>query len=321
MKGLALVPVGALLVACASNDDATDPEAAVSAHAIGHRSAVYDLPGDNDTLPVEIYYPATNAGEEAPVATGEFPLVIFAHGYQQGYLDYAYVWEALVPRGTIVALVDKLSGATAISTDEHAGHIVFLIDQIEALGADPASDLFGHVGDRIAVTGHSTGGGADFIAAAQSPSVSTIASLAPLAVAQPPNVVGTDPVDVAGQVSVPTLILAGGEDCITPTPENAEVLHAAVAGSPRYFVEIQQGDHCGFSDAGGPGRLPCETAELSRCPGLPLGTAQGPTLDPADQNARSLEVFVPWIDHHLRDDAGAWDAFEASLTDLRVLHD
>jgi hypothetical protein len=282
-------------------------------YAIGHASQTLTRPTAID-IPVHIYYPAVAAGNDTAVVAGAFPLVVFGHGYQQSYLDYQYLWEALVPRGYIVVLPNRLSSTSPLSTDAHAADLAFLVDAMHGLNADSGSSFYQHVAAPTALMGHSTGGGADYIAAAGLTSVTTVASLAALGVVQPPNVTGTDPTTAAPGVTVPTLVLAGGADCITPTAANSQALYSALPGpAAKYLVVITQGDHCGYADVNGPGRTTCETAELARC-GLPAPT----TIAPATQNGLTADLVVPWLEYQLGGDAAGWTTFQNQLTDGRL---
>jgi len=83
----------------------TSPAPVTAAHAIGWTTrTLIGSPGSPGPLPVQIYYPADRAGMNALAASGRFPLIVFAHGYQQSYQNYAYVWEDVVPAGYVVAL-------------------------------------------------------------------------------------------------------------------------------------------------------------------------------------------------------------------------
>ncbi|MBC7170406.1 hypothetical protein H5T54_05715, partial [Candidatus Bipolaricaulota bacterium] len=82
----------------------------------GERIVFYGSPYGRAGLPVEVRYPSSPDGA---VADGAFPLVVFGHGHQQSYADYAYIWEALVPHGYIVAFPDKLSASPAIGIDAY----------------------------------------------------------------------------------------------------------------------------------------------------------------------------------------------------------
>ena len=72
--------------------------------------------------------------------------------------------------------------------------------------------------------------------------------------------------------------------------------------------------HCGFSDAAGPGKAKCEIGEGLSCG----GSAQGPTLTPAEQNGLTVAIVRPWLDHHLKGIPGALGAFQAAIADPRV---
>jgi predicted dienelactone hydrolase len=249
------------------------------------------------------------------VAAGAFPLVVFAHGYEQSYADYAYVSEALAASGYVVGLLDKLSDVTPLSTDTHAEHLRVALAYLHAQNAVSSSPFFGHVATHDALLGHSTGGGADYIAAAtETVEVTTVVSLAALGVVQPPNVIGTDPADRAVDVTEPALLLRGGADCITPAPDNSEAIYGNLTSSTRWLVTINEGDHCGFSDVNGPGKETCELAETLRCPGFP--PTQQPTMPPGDQNALVLDLVLPWLDHFLR--GRTFTDFEQAAADARV---
>jgi len=110
-------------------------------------------------LPVEVRYPGSVDGTRA-VGDGVFPLIVFGHGYRQSYADYAYIWEALVPHGYIIAFPDKLSSSVAIDMDPYARDLLLVAAKMHALAGDAASRYFGRIAEGTAFMGHSTGGGA-----------------------------------------------------------------------------------------------------------------------------------------------------------------
>ena len=257
-------------------------------------------------LPVEVRYPGFPGGA---VADGVFPLLVFGHGYRQSYADYAYIWEALVPHGYIIAFPDKLSASVTINIDAYARDLLFVADKMHALAGDAASRYFGRIAEDTAFMGHSTGGGAAVVAASQSGGVTTVVALAPLGNLLLTPIVGTSPIVAARDVRAPVLILDAGEDCVTPCSIHSRAVHANF-GSASYRVTVLQGDHCGFSDARGPGQSICVAAEAAACTaGLPLLGWRGPTLGSATQNAVTVTYLLPWLAFHLHGDAGAWDRF------------
>lgn len=273
---------------------------------LAERIVFYDSAYGAAGLPVEVRYPGLPG---AAVADGVFPLLVFGHGYQQSYADYAYIWEALVPHGYIIAFPDKLSSSAAINIDAYARDLLFVAARMHALAGDPASRYFGRIAEETAFMGHSTGGGAAVVAASQSGGVTTVVALAPLGGLLLTPIVGTSPIAAARDVRAPVLILDAGEDCVTPTWTHSRAIYANL-GSASYRVTVLQGDHCGFSYARGPGQGICVAAEAAACTaGLPLLGRRGPTLGPAAQNAVTVTYLLPWLAFHLHGDAGAWSEF------------
>jgi dienelactone hydrolase len=56
----------------------------------------------------------TNSCQEAPVANGAHPVVVFTHGYTGTFTDYTFIFEDLASRGYVVASVDHTYEATAV---------------------------------------------------------------------------------------------------------------------------------------------------------------------------------------------------------------
>ena len=48
---------------------------------IGHTSIVFHDDIRNRDINTEIYYPADNSGENEPVSIGNFPVLVFGHGF------------------------------------------------------------------------------------------------------------------------------------------------------------------------------------------------------------------------------------------------
>ncbi|MBC7170051.1 hypothetical protein H5T54_03855 [Candidatus Bipolaricaulota bacterium] len=87
------------------------------------------------------------------MADGAFPLVVFGHGHQQSYADYACIREALVPHGYSVAFPDRLSASPAIGIDAYARDLLFVAAAMRALAGDPASRYFGRIAEGTALLG------------------------------------------------------------------------------------------------------------------------------------------------------------------------
>ena len=295
---------------------------------IGSIYADLGPPGDEYTdLSAAIYYPACEEGQETAVAPGPFPVVVFGHGYQQSYGDYRYVWEALVPRGYIVTLPDKLSKATTVDINEYAADLAHMADTLQLWGQDKDSTFFEKVAPAVAVMGHSTGSGAGIDAVAtglfeETPPV-TIVSLAPLGNIDSIPINGLSPIEAAADVQVPTLIMQGKWDCICPPDMNAiPIFEALPEETIKHLVKLPDGDHCGFSDQQGPGLELCETAEFGFC-FLVFGDLdnRGDTLGSELQNPLTISLALPWLDHWVKQTPKAWDQFEEALEQPEFVYD
>ena len=79
--------------------------------SIGNTSITFHDSSRNRKIETKIYYPSDNPGENVPIATGEFPVLVFGHGYLMGWQSYQNFWEELVPEGYLVCLPTTEMGA------------------------------------------------------------------------------------------------------------------------------------------------------------------------------------------------------------------
>lgn len=278
-------------------------------------------------LSAAIYYPACQEGEEKAVAPGASPVVVFGHGYQQSFGDYRYVWEALVPRGYIVALPDKLNEATTVDINEYAADLAHMADTLQLWGKDEDSPFFEKVAPAVAVMGHSTGSGAGIDAVAtglfKEIPPSTVVSLAPLGNIDAMPINGLSPIEAAADLHLPIIIMQGTWDCICPTEMNAQPIYEALpAETVKYFVELPDGDHCGFSDQEGPGLELCDTAEWGFCLMVfGMGDKRGDTMGSAKQNSLAISLALPWLNHHVKQKPAAWAHFLTALNKPEFVYD
>ena len=55
---------------------------AFSQHQVGHFNTTYQDPSrGNRNIETEVYYPATTAGDNTPMTPGQFPVIVFGHGF------------------------------------------------------------------------------------------------------------------------------------------------------------------------------------------------------------------------------------------------
>lgn len=267
---------------------------------IGTANLTITDPTRGRSIPLALYYPANVAGAEVPVANvpGGFPVVSFGHGFVIGTESYSWLWQALVPMGYIVVF-PKTEGQLLPAPDHAAfgADIAFCAREVVKRGQQPGSPLFGKVRPRIALMGHSMGGGATYLGAAGATDVTTTITFA---------AAETNPSSIAAalQHSMPGLVIAAAQDCVTPAQTNQLPMYNNLPGTPKAYVRITGASHCNFTDGSASA---CYLGETFSCFGF------GPFTSRAVQHTRTLEVLVPWLDTWLKDNCAAAETFAERL--------
>jgi len=131
----------------------------------------------------------TNSCQDAPVASGAHPVVVFEPGYTATFTDYTFLMEDLASRGYVVASVDHTYEATIVefpdgrligsAVGSHFGNtwrlddetfsvviatrladLSFLVNELDRMNAASGNPFSGRLDPaRIAIMGHSLGGG------------------------------------------------------------------------------------------------------------------------------------------------------------------
>lgn len=199
-------------------------------------------------LPTLVVYPTAGAPgprESAGAAglDGDWPLVVFAHGYDVTPLTYAHLLHHLAQAGFVVAAPSFPLGTAGGPLDENdlvnqPGDLRFVITQTLAASARPGV-LAGMVdGTRIAAVGHSDGGeavlGATLVPASADSRIGPVVAMS----AQPPL-----PGDelFTSAVPHPLLVVQGTQDTINP-PSLSDQLFARDPG-PKGYLHLLGGDH------------------------------------------------------------------------------
>ncbi|MBL8010355.1 MAG: dienelactone hydrolase family protein [Flavobacteriales bacterium] len=262
--------------------------------AIGSRTLTFTDPTRGGRqIPCEVFYPATTAGANTPVATGRFPVLAFGHGFVMTVGAYANFRDAFVPEGFILVL-PTTEGGFLPSHGNFGLDLAFVVGAMRSLDTDAGSPFFGRVFPTSAVLGHSMGGGASFLGAASSPLVTTVVNFAPAE---------TNPsaIAAAATVTVPTLVFAGSEDCVTPAASNQLPMYTSSGSACKAYVSITGGGHCYFANS----NFNCSFGET---------TCGGPgSLTRAQQQDAAQDLALLWLKRYLKDDPAAGDAFADSL--------
>ena len=204
-------------------------------------------------IPLEVWYPATApAGVEeavdAPLEGGPYPLVVFAHGFSSFRRQSASYAQHLASHGYIVAAPDfpttsltAPGGPRLAGVLEQPADVAFVIDEMARFSDEAGHPLAGAFDGRAGVTGHSLGGLTSLLAIYGPLRDERVLAAVPFAA---PACFLSD--DLAGDLSVPVLHVGGSEDLIVD-PASVRAGYEA-SRAPRYLVELQGGDHLGFTD-------------------------------------------------------------------------
>jgi dienelactone hydrolase len=281
-------------------------------YSVGHTTITFNDPGRTGgfgsgggagrQIQTEIYYPATSAGDNTPVAVGEFPVISFGHGFAMSWDAYENVWEAFAAEGFIIAFPRTEGGLfPSPSHSEFGLDLALVANKLLALNATTGSIFLNKINGNAAIMGHSMGGGATFLAASGNSAIKAVVGLAPAE---------TNPsaVTAAAGVTVPTLILSGSSDGVTPAADHHTPIYNAVTASCKYFLSITGGAHCYFANT----NLNCDFGESTSSTGI--------TIDRAEQQAVMNDYVLPWLTYYLKEDCAAWTEFTGpQASDSRIV--
>lgn len=271
-------------------------EVSAQPFAIGHVTVTFTDPTrDNREVVTEVFYPAVSNGDNTAIVAdvAPFPVLAFGHGFVMGVDAYENIWSSAVPEGFIVAL-PTTEGGVLPSHANFGKDLAFVVEQLEAMGAANTSMFFGRISSQSAVMGHSMGGGAAFLAVQESDAIEALATLAPA---------NTNPsaVDAAGTIALPSLTIAGANDCVTPPDQHQLPMYNALLSPCKTYVSIIGGSHCQMADS----NLLCNLGELSCSPDAEISReAQHQTLE---------KYLVNWLKSTLYDDCEAGTEFDADI--------
>ena len=206
------------------------------------------MTGTGRTIGTEVYYPATIAGNNTSVAAGQFPVVVFGHGFAMTYDNYDNIYNGLAASGYIV-LLPRTEGSI-FPNPNHAdfgADIKLLATQgllFNSISTPTALTTFnGKVIQKVAIGGHSMGGGCSFIAAQNNTSVTCLFNLA----AATSNTAGISSVAGASLVTIPTLVISGEKDNVADSTVQNNHFNPT-ASSTKFHSIIKDVTHCDFGN-------------------------------------------------------------------------
>lgn len=199
--------------------------------------------GTGRDVGTEVYYPATVAGNNQPVANGTFPVVVIGHGFVMDWSAYDNIYNKLASSGYIV-LLPRTEGSFSPSHGDFGNDLKFLVNAAQGLNtvSTPTALLTfnGKVANKSAIGGHSMGAGSSFLAAASNTSLTCLFNFA-AATTNPSSITS------AALVTVPSLIISGAIDCVADTTvQNSH--YSALASNKKFHVILKQLTHCDFGN-------------------------------------------------------------------------
>lgn len=271
-------------------------------YQVGHTTIDFtDVSRNNRIIQTEIYYPANTAGTDVPIASGQFPVIIFGHGFVMIWSAYQNLWDNFVPRGYIMAF-PRTEGNISPSHSEFGKDLRYLVGAMQNEGGLPSSIFFNAVINKTAIMGHSMGGGASILAAANNSSIEAVLALAPAETNPSAKTAGDS-------VTVDALIMAGGQDGVAPPVSHAIPIYDTLGSSCKTYINIIGGAHCYFANA----NFNCDFGESTSSTGISITRAQ--------QQDVTNDFVNLWLDYKLKGDCNAFSVFNDLLSvSPRITH-
>lgn len=262
---------------------------------IGHRTITFTDPSrSNRQIATEVYYPAATAGDNVAITGNNYPVVVFGHGFVMSVNAYQNVWEDLVPLGYVVCL-PTTEGGIPPSHGDFGLDLAFVAETMQQRNNnDPTFFFYQKLAPTTALMGHSMGGGAAHLAAANNTNITCLVTFAPAE---------TNPsaVTAAANIKVPTLTLAGANDCVTPLADHAGPIYNGIGSKCKTLVIITGASHCQFAES----NFNCNFGEVTCSP--------GPAISRAQQHATQANYYVTFLNKYLKGSCSPSSDFDAVL--------
>jgi predicted esterase len=272
----------------------------IAQYAIGHVTVDFtDASRQNRVVGCEIYYPADSGGDEVAMTSGQFPLIVFGHGFVMAPGDYTSLVEHIVPQGYVMALLSTETSFSPSHTD-FGLDFSFVLQQFILENNSDVSIFYNHINDKQAFMGHSMGGGASWLAASADTEVDCVIGMAPAE---------TTPsaISAALSVGVPVMVLSGTSDNVTPPADHHIPIYNNSQSECKVRVNITGGSHCGFADSG------------SLCDFGELGFSG---MSRPDQQNIAYPLISQWLDWVLKGNSGALqNVLNAELASTEIISD
>lgn len=227
-----LALLSSVLAACGSTMNSTmntgedGPTVATLSRSGPHQIRAYiSMPDAPEFAGATIYYPLNTTGLLGGVAV--------APGFTEKQRHINWWGSLLATHGYAVIILD--TNDTRERPEARAEALMAGVRTLRAEGQREGSPLNGRIDTtRMAIMGHSMGGGGALLAAnAHSEELSAAIPFTPW-----------QPSGDFSDITIPTLVIAGEADTIAPVAEHAWPHYQSIPeGTPRAFLELKAGDH------------------------------------------------------------------------------
>ena len=260
---------------------------------IGHTSMDFYDNARNRNIPTEIYYPSDTNGDNVSISLGNFPVIVFGHGFIISWDSYDNYWTSLVPEGYILCFPTTEMGFTP-SHQSFADDLIFLTSQMQIESQNSTSIFYNSILPKTGIMGHSMGGGASFLAAANNPNINTLINFA---------AAETNPsaISAARNINIPSLIFSGEDDCVTPPINHQNIMFDSLNSYCKTQINILNGGHCYFANE----NVLCSFGESSCNPTL--------NITRNEQQNITNDFLKIWLNFSLKSNQNSFTIFNDSL--------
>jgi pimeloyl-ACP methyl ester carboxylesterase len=283
---LAKIYLVVILIICSSNIFA-------QTYNIGHISTDFYDNARNRNITTEIYYPSDTNGDNVPIYIGNFPIIVFGHGFLMSWDSYDNFWNSLVPEGYILCFPTTEMGF-APNHQFFAEDLSFIASKMQMESLDNSSIFYNSVLPKTGILGHSMGGGASFLAAENNPNINTLINFA---------AAETNPsaISAASNITIPSLIFSGDDDCVAPPINHQNIMFDSLNSNCKTQINIINGGHCYFANE----NVLCSFGESSCNPSL--------SILRAEQQSVTNDFLKIWLNYSLKSDQSSFTIFNDSL--------
>ena len=269
------------------------PNIFVQSYNIGHISKDFYDNARNRNITTEIYYPSDTNGDNVPISMGNYPIIVFGHGFLMSWDSYDNFWNSLVPEGYILCFPTTEMGF-APNHQFFAEDLSFIATKMQMESQNSSSIFYNSVLPKTGILGHSMGGGASFLAAENNSNINTLINFA--AAETNPSAIAA-----ASNITIPSLIFSGEDDCVAPPINHQNIMFDSLNSNCKTQINIISGGHCYFANE----NVLCSFGESSCNPNL--------NILRSEQQSVTNDFLKIWLNFSLKSDQNSFTIFNDSL--------